>query len=258
MLKCRDTSYRVLRFRKRTDTGRPRSKRAEGAGLRPGQASGPRRTRAAAVAASPPRRRNGRPEDGACGRRRGGGGGACRRTPPGNTRFEEPREETQTRTRGVSGLKIISGKAGSSGERTGVKRGIQSSPKVLPMPMCGNPLPKCPPHFCVCVSGGQGAGGVTVSVEASGSLPEGLGSRLLGGSPGSSRGSRRLAGQKPVLFGGSDEWLWGQGSWTWVGSDSPGRWEACFSPTTKELCHWLLLTCTLLWAALSGSARFCL
>lgn len=208
-----------------------------GRGCGPGQASGPRRTRAAALAASPPRRRDGRPEDGACGRRRGGGGGACRRTPPGNTRFEEPREETQTRTRGVSGLKIISGKAGSSGERTGVKRGRQSSPKVLPMPMCGNPLPKCPPHFCVCVSGGQGAGGVTVSVEASGSLPEGLGSRLLGGSPGSSRGSRRLAGQKPVLFGGSDEWLWGQGSWTWVGSDSPGRWEARFSPTTKELCH---------------------
>lgn len=41
MLKCRDTSYRVLRFRKRTDTGRPRSKRAEGAGLRPGAGEWP-------------------------------------------------------------------------------------------------------------------------------------------------------------------------------------------------------------------------
>lgn len=127
------------------------------AGTRPTVSSGSERGRTQAALA--PRRRDGRPEDGACGRRRGGGGGACRRTPPGNTRFEEPREETQTRTRGVSGLKIISGKAGSSGERTGVKRGRQSSPKVLPMPMCGNPLPKCPPHFCVCVSGGQGAGG---------------------------------------------------------------------------------------------------
>lgn len=117
------------------------------------------------------------------------------------------------------------------------KGGDRAPPKFFQCLCVETRYPNAPLIFVCASRGDRVRGGVTVSVEASGSLPEGLGSRLLGGSPGSSRGSRRLAGQKPVLFGGSDEWLWGQGSWTWVGSDSPGRWEARFSPTTKELCH---------------------